>query len=68
MTEDVKVQILDDKGEVLQTIPGSKRKGLNKVYWDMRMKPPKVASGARLDFGGFTGPEVLPGVYKVKID
>ncbi len=67
MTEDVKVQILDDKGEVLQTIPGSKRKGLNKVYWDMRMKPPKVASGARLDFGGFTGPEVLPGVYKVKL-
>lgn len=67
MTEDVKVQILDDKGEVLQTIPGSKRKGLNKVYWDMRMKPPKVASGARLDFGGFTGPEVLPGVYKVRL-
>ena len=67
MTEDVKVQILDDKGEVLQTIPGSKRKGLNKVYWDMRMKPPKVASGARLDFGGFTGPEVLPGIYKVKL-
>ncbi|MBX7045665.1 MAG: glycosyl hydrolase [Ignavibacteria bacterium] len=67
MTEDVKVLILDDKGEVLQTIPGSKRKGLNKVYWDMRMKPPKVASGARLDFGGFNGPEVLPGVYKVKL-
>jgi photosystem II stability/assembly factor-like uncharacterized protein len=67
MTEDVKVQILDDKGEVMQTIPGSKRKGLNKVYWDMRMKPPKVASGARLDFGGFTGPEVLPGIYKVKL-
>lgn len=67
MTEDVKVQILDEKGEVLQTIPGSKRKGLNKVYWDMRMKPPKVASGARLDFGGFTGPEVLPGIYKVKL-
>lgn len=67
MTEDVKVQILDNKGEVLQTIPGSKRKGLNKVYWDMRLKPPKVASGARLDFGGFTGPEVLPGIYKVKL-
>lgn len=67
MTEDVKVQILDDKGAVLQTIPGSKRKGLNKVYWDMRMKPPKVASGARLDFGGFSGPEVLPGIYKVKL-
>lgn len=67
MTEDVKVQILDDKGEVLQTIPGSKRKGLNKVYWDMRMKPPKVAKGARLDFGGFNGPEVLPGVYKVRL-
>lgn len=31
MTEDVKVQILDDKGEVMQTIPGSKRKGLNKA-------------------------------------
>jgi photosystem II stability/assembly factor-like uncharacterized protein len=67
-TGEVKMEIFDKEGNLIQTIPGSKRKGVNKVYWNLRMKPPKVASGGtKIDFGGFVAPMVLPGDYTVKI-
>lgn len=65
---DVRLEIYNDKGEMLYDMAGSKRKGINKVYWGMRVKPPKVAeTGASLDMAGFVSPLVNPGVYKVKI-
>ncbi len=67
-TGDVKIEIYDAGGKLLQTMPGTKRKGINVVYWNMRTTPPKVASGgAKADFSGFTAPMVLPGEYTVKI-
>ncbi len=67
-TGDVKVEIYDAAGKLVQSIPGSKRKGINRVYWNQRMKPPKVATGsAKIDFGGFIAPQVLPGNYTVKL-
>jgi len=67
-TGDVKIEIFDKDGKLLQTMPGTKRKGINMVYWNMRITPPKVASGgAKPDFSGFTAPMVLPGEYTVKI-
>jgi photosystem II stability/assembly factor-like uncharacterized protein len=65
---DVKVEIYDSTGKLLQSIPGTKRKGINIVYWNMRTTPPKVAAGGtKPDFGGFIAPMVLPGTYNVKI-
>jgi photosystem II stability/assembly factor-like uncharacterized protein len=65
---DVNVEIYDKAGKLLQTFPGTKRKGINVVYWNMRTTPPKVASGgSKVDFSGFTAPMVLPGDYTVKI-
>ena len=67
-TGDVKIEIYDKTGKLVQSIPGSKRKGINKVYWNLRLKPPKVASGGtKIDFGGFVAPMVLPGDYNVKL-
>jgi photosystem II stability/assembly factor-like uncharacterized protein len=67
-TGNVKIEVYDKQGKLLQTIPGSKRKGLNVVYWNMRTTPPKVASGgAKPDFSGFTAPMVLPGEYTIKV-
>jgi photosystem II stability/assembly factor-like uncharacterized protein len=67
-TGDVKIEIYDKEGKLLQTMPGTKRKGINMVYWNMRTTPPKVASGGtKPDFSGFTAPMVLPGEYTVKI-
>ena len=67
-TKDVKVQIYDASGALVQIIPGSKRKGINKVYWNQRYTPPKTAEGgSKADFGGFIAPMVLPGTYTVKL-
>ncbi|MEP7197005.1 MAG: glycosyl hydrolase [Saprospiraceae bacterium] len=68
MDGDVKIEILDEHANIIQSLPGSKRKGINKVYWNYRLKPPKVAEGgSKLDFGGFSAPQVLPGKYIVKL-
>ena len=49
-------------------MPGGKRKGLNKVFWNMRLTPPKVATGStKPDYSAFIAPQVLPGVYTIKI-
>jgi photosystem II stability/assembly factor-like uncharacterized protein len=65
---DVKVEIYDKAGKLLQSFPGTKRKGINIVYWNMRTTPPKVASGgSKADFSGFVAPMVLPGEYTVKV-
>lgn len=62
------VEIYDANGKLLQSIPGGKRKGINKVYWNMRGTPPRVAAGStKFDGAGFTAPMVLPGTYTVKL-
>ncbi|HYM21267.1 MAG TPA: glycosyl hydrolase [Candidatus Kapabacteria bacterium] len=65
---EVKIEIYDSTGKLMQSIPASKRKGINKVYWNLRMKPPRVATGGtKIDFGGFLAPFVLPGTYTAKL-
>jgi hypothetical protein len=67
-TSDVRIDILDSDGKLVQTIPGSKRKGLNKVYWNMRLTPPQVAGGGtKPDRSGFSAPMVLPGTYTIRL-
>ena len=65
---DVNLEIYDPSGKLVRSIPGTIRKGINKLTWDFRMKPPKVASGGtKVDFGAFVAPMVLPGDYTVKL-
>ena len=65
---EVKVDIYDPEGKLVQSIPGGKRKGVNMIDWNLSMKPPKIASGgSKLDFSGFMAPMVLPGDYTVKL-
>ncbi|RYZ56070.1 MAG: hypothetical protein EOP49_01375 [Sphingobacteriales bacterium] len=65
---EVKIEIYDASGKLVQTVPATKRKGINKVYWNLRYTPPKVAKGgAKLDGGAFTAPQVMPGDYKMKL-
>ncbi|MGZ3864242.1 MAG: WD40/YVTN/BNR-like repeat-containing protein [Bacteroidia bacterium] len=64
----ISVDIYDAKGNLVQSIPGSIRKGINKVSWNLRGTPPKVAKGStKMDVAGFSAPMVLPGVYTVKL-
>ncbi len=67
ITGDLKIEIYNDAGKLMTTIPGTKRKGINRVTWDMRMSPPKVAKAVKLDFSGFTGPMIPEGNYTIKL-
>jgi hypothetical protein len=67
-TGDVSINIYDNQNKLMQNIPGTKRKGINQVYWNLRMTPPKVASGGtKIDLSGFFAPMVLPGNYTMKL-
>ena len=64
----VTVEIFDEKGILIQTLPGGIRRGINKINWNLRGTPPRVASGStKMDVGGFIAPMVMPGTYTVKI-
>ncbi len=67
VTGDVKIEIYDNAGTLVKTMPGTKRKGLNRVTWDMRLKPPKVAKGVTPGQSGFAGPMAKEGSYTIKL-
>ena len=66
---DLKFEIYNQKGERVATVNGNKRKGLNRLEWPMRLKPPKVPAAAVVvpNQYAFIGPHVPAGVYTVKM-
>ncbi len=67
-TGEVKIEFYDPSGKFLYDLPATKRKGLNKVTWGMRMKPAKAAkTGVNLDMGGFISPLLAAGTYTIKL-
>jgi photosystem II stability/assembly factor-like uncharacterized protein len=64
---DLKIEILDQDGKLLDTIAGGKHRGLNRATWGMRLKPPLVPPAATVLFEAAQGPRVLPGSYTVKL-
>jgi photosystem II stability/assembly factor-like uncharacterized protein len=69
MFGDLKLEISDAQGHLIATIPGGKRRGLNRVDWGMRLPAPKTAPGASLvpNFYSLTGPRVPAGTYTVRL-
>lgn len=63
----LKIEVLDDKGTVIDTIPASVRRGINRVTWQMRAKPPRVPPAAQVAFNATQGPRVPPGTYTVRM-
>ncbi len=68
----VKIEVLDSTGKVvqeLQQVP--KEKGLNRVAWDLRYGGPRarrpVSPEETQFFGGPRGPQVMPGLYTLKL-
>ena len=64
---DLKIEILDQNGKVIDSVAGSKHRGLNRAAWSMRIKAPAVPPAATALFEAAQGPRVLPGVYTVKM-
>jgi len=63
---DLKVEIYDHEGKLLKTVPGSKRRGINRVEWPMRLPAPKVPPATNL-VPAFEGPRVQEGTYTFKL-
>jgi photosystem II stability/assembly factor-like uncharacterized protein len=64
---DMKIEVYSPDGKLMATLPAGKRKGINRVNWYMRMKPPKVAPSPTLVGGALFGPMVPEGTYTFKV-
>ncbi|MHB1193802.1 MAG: VPS10 domain-containing protein [Longimicrobiales bacterium] len=58
------ISIVDGMGRPVRTFPGPATRGLNRVVWDLRENAPAPAVTGR---GAGQAPEVLPGVYGVRV-
>ena len=63
----MKLEVLDSAGKVVDEIPTSKRRGLNRVNWSMLTKPPVVPPAASIAYSSTQGERVLPGNYTVRL-
>jgi hypothetical protein len=64
---DLKIEVLDAKGNGVGNIPTSKRRGLNRVRWGMRLPAPRVPPAASIAGGATVGPRLMPGDYTVRM-
>ena len=62
---DMKLEVLDSAGTLLTTLPTSKRRGLSRATWSMRMAPPRIPPAATAAFA--VGPRYMPGTYTVRL-
>src|SRR6267378_279420 len=63
----IRLEVIDAQGKVVDTVPATKRRGLNRVSWTMRMPAPRVPRAAQLAFNASQGPRVPPGTYTVRL-
>ncbi len=68
----VKLEIMNESREVIRTIDDiSSKAGLNRTSWDLRYEGPwsskKDEEEENYFFGGSQGPQVLPGIYTIRI-
>jgi photosystem II stability/assembly factor-like uncharacterized protein len=64
---DLKIEILDADGHLVDAVSSSKHRGVNRTTWSMHVKPPRVPPAASALFGAAVGPRVLPGTYTVRM-
>jgi len=63
----IELSIYDADGKLVDTIPASKRRGVNRAVWSMQVKPPRVPRAASIAGASSQGPRVPPGTYTVRL-
>jgi photosystem II stability/assembly factor-like uncharacterized protein len=63
----LKLEVLDGQGKLVDTLPASKRRGINRLSWSMQVKPPRVPRAAQVAGSATAGPRVVPGTYTVRL-
>ena len=61
------IEIYDSQGNLVTKLAAGTRRGINRVAWAMRMKPPRVATAATLEGSSLSGPSVPEGNYTAKL-
>jgi photosystem II stability/assembly factor-like uncharacterized protein len=66
---DLTLELYDKDGKKVSTLAGNVRRGLTRVEWPMRLKPPKVPPATSLveQPYAFVGPRLPEGTYTVKL-
>lgn len=64
---DMFLEVYDEDGNFLKKLPAGKRKGINRVSFNIRKDPPKVPRSNTLTFGALFGPAYPPGTYTIKL-
>ena len=63
---DMKLEVFDSAGELITTLGAGKRKGINRVDWPMRRRPPTLPAASTLA-RAMMGPRVPEGTYTYRI-
>ncbi|MBV9763458.1 MAG: glycosyl hydrolase [Acidobacteriaceae bacterium] len=63
----MKLEIFDESGKLVDTLPANSRRGITRVEWQMRLKAPRVPPAATAAFEAAFGPRILPGTYTIKM-
>ena len=63
----IKLEVLDSAGKVIDSLPATKRRGINRVTWSMHLAPPRVPPAVQVAYGSTQGPRVLPGTYTFRL-
>ncbi len=64
----LKIEVLDSGGHVVDELPASMRRGLNRVLWTMHLPAPHVPPAVQVAFYSTQGPRALPGTYTIHIE
>jgi photosystem II stability/assembly factor-like uncharacterized protein len=64
----LRIEVLDSGGAVIEELPASTRRGLNRVLWTMHRRAPHVPPAVQLAEAGTQGPRVPPGSYSIRME
>jgi photosystem II stability/assembly factor-like uncharacterized protein len=64
---ELRLDVLDAQGQLVKSLPASRNAGLNRIYWDMKLKAPRTAASRGLGPMLLSGPMVDEGAYTVRL-
>jgi hypothetical protein len=64
---DLKIEIFDEEGKLVDSVGSSGHRGVNRVSWLMQLKAPRVPPAATVMYQAAQGPRVVPGRYTVRL-
>lgn len=67
MVGDFSMEILDAEGKTVTKLVPGPRRGLNRVAWPMRLRPPKVPASGEVIAGALSGPTAPEGTYTARL-